>query len=212
VCLTVICTDVHTPSSGMLPGYVSGHYSYDEAHIDLPRLAVFAGARLYRDDVVGIDRAGGKVLCRNRPPLPYDRVSINIGSTPHLSGVLGAGAGGFVLVNDQLQTLTDLNIFAAGDIAAMPNYPLEKAGVFAVRMGLPLAGNLRRNVQGRTLHAYQPQSNWLALISTGNCYANTPLNHGAPEDSSYSASLNLHRASKTPVSANSRTRHLTPAP
>jgi selenide,water dikinase len=64
--LTVICTDVHTPYSGMLPGYVSGHYNYDEVHIDLARLAVFAGARLYRDEVVGIDRAAGKVLCRNR--------------------------------------------------------------------------------------------------------------------------------------------------
>lgn len=88
--LTVICTDVHTPYSGMLPGYVSGHYSYDEVHIDLARLAVFAGARLYRDEVVGIDRVNKKVLCRHRPPVPYDCLSINIGSTPSLSGVAGA--------------------------------------------------------------------------------------------------------------------------
>jgi selenide,water dikinase len=88
--LTVICTDVHTPYSGMLPGYVSGHYSYDQVHVDLARLAVFAGARLYRDEVVGIDRVGKKVLCRNRPPVPYDVLSINIGSTPSLSGVAGA--------------------------------------------------------------------------------------------------------------------------
>jgi selenide,water dikinase len=317
--LTVICTDVHTPYSGMLPGYVSGHYSYDDAHIDLSRLAVFAGARLYRDDVIGIDRAAGKVLCRNRPPVAYDRLSINIGSTPRLNGVKGADefatpvkpitrfnqrwlallarvqqhtqgllriavvgagaggvelllsmqyrlrqemqtrgrdadlltfhllsagptilpthnarvrqkfaavlaqrgvqvhlnaevtqvepgqlvcangatvqadeimwvtqaggapwlqstglaldAGGFVLVNDQLQTLTDSNIFAAGDIASMQHHKLEKAGVFAVRMGRPLADNLRRSLQGRALQAYRPQSSWLALISTGDRYA-----------------------------------------
>ena len=80
--LTLICTDMHTPYSGMLPGYVAGHYDYDEVHIDLSRLAVFAGARLYRDEVIGLDRANNKVLCRNRPPVPYDQVSINIGSTP----------------------------------------------------------------------------------------------------------------------------------
>ena len=317
--LTLICTDVHTPYSGMLPGYVSGHYNYDDAHIDLSRLAVFAGARLYRDDVTGVDRTNGTVLCRNRPPVPYDLLSINIGSTPQMhtvpgadtfatpvkpitrfntrwlallervqqrtTGVLriavvGAGAGGvelvlsmqyrlqrelaalgrsaallefhllsaadailpthnarvrhkfaavlaqrgvhvhlqahvvraeadrlhcasgltlevdeamwvtqaggapwlqgtglelnaggFIVVNDQLQTVTDPHIFAAGDIAAMQNYPLEKAGVFAVRMGVPLADNLRRAVQGKPLRAYHPQSRWLALISTGDRYA-----------------------------------------
>jgi hypothetical protein len=70
--LTVICTDTDTPYSGMLPGYIAGHYSFDEVHIDLRRLAEFAGARYYRDEVVGIDRATRQVLCRKRPPVPYD--------------------------------------------------------------------------------------------------------------------------------------------
>jgi selenide,water dikinase len=88
--LTVICTDSHTPYSGMLPGYVAGHYRYDDVHIDLRRLAQFAGARFYRSEVTGIDRAGNKVLCKGRPPVPYDQLSINIGSTPQLAGVPGA--------------------------------------------------------------------------------------------------------------------------
>ena len=316
--LTLICTDMHTPYSGMLPGYVAGHYDYDEVHIDLSRLAVFAGARLYRDEVIGVDRANQKVLCRNRPPVPYDQLSINIGSTPQLHqvagaaehaiavkpiqrfndrwvallervkthpgktmiAVVGAGAGGvelllamqwrlrseltklgrnpdelvfhlftntadilpthnagirkrfdtvlamrkvtvhrqsevrrvsaqrletasgevfdadeivwvtraggapwlketglaldaegFIQVRDTLQTVTDPNIFAAGDIASMVNYKLEKAGVFAVRQGPPLTENLRRAVGGVALEAYHPQTTWLALISTGDKYA-----------------------------------------
>jgi selenide,water dikinase len=88
--LTLICTDMHTPYSGMLPGYVAGHYDYDAVHIDLSRLAVFAGARLYRDEVIGLDRVNRKVLCRNRPPVPFDVLSINIGSTPRLQDVPGA--------------------------------------------------------------------------------------------------------------------------
>jgi selenide,water dikinase len=88
--LTVICTDTDTPYSGMLPGYIAGHYSFDAVHIDLRRLAEFAGARYYRDEVVGIDRAARQVLCRKRPPVTYDALSINIGSTPQLAQVAGA--------------------------------------------------------------------------------------------------------------------------
>ena len=313
--LTVICRDTDTPYSGMLPGYIAGHYSFDEVHIDLRRLAQFAGARFYRGQVTGLDRGAQKVLLAGRPAVPYDLLSINIGSTPQLSTVAGAalhavpvkpifefnqrwlallarvrghagktriavvggGAGGvelllamqfrlhnelralgrssgdlefhlftrgrtilpthnawvraafervlgergvqvhrdaevralgvgslttdsgtrfdadevmwvtraggaawlrdsgleldrdgFIRVNDTLQTLTDANIFAAGDIAAMVNHPLEKAGVFAVRMGPPLARNLRQLVTGNAPIPYRPQRRWLALISTGD--------------------------------------------
>lgn len=312
--LTVICRDTHTPYSGMLPGYIAGHYGYDEVHIDLSRLAVFAGARFFHDEAVGLDRAARKVLCRGRPPVPYDLLSINIGSTPSMDGVpgaeahavavkpihnfnarwlalldrvrrhagatriavVGAGAGGveltlamqyrlqrellalgrdpaelhfhlleagerilpthnaavraafervlsargiavlcnaevrrvavgglqiaagasidvdetvwvtraggapwlrdtglaldaegFLQVGATLQS-SDPDIFAAGDIASLVDRPLEKAGVFAVRMGPPLARNLRRAVEGKALRPYRPQRRWLALISTGD--------------------------------------------
>jgi hypothetical protein len=78
---------------------------------------------------------------------------------------------GFILVHPQLQTLNDPLVFAAGDIASFVERPLEKAGVFAVRMAKPLADNLRRSLRGQKLLAYNPQRHWLALISTGNRFA-----------------------------------------
>ncbi len=88
--LTVICRDTHTPYSGMLPGYIAGHYDYDEVHIDLRRLAEFAGARFYSDEVTGLDLPNKKALCVDHPPVSYDQLSINIGSTPQVGLVPGA--------------------------------------------------------------------------------------------------------------------------
>lgn len=88
--LTLICRDAHTPYSGMLPGYVAGHYDYDEAHIDLGALARFANARFYHSAVTGLDLSGKRVLCDNRPPVPFELLSINTGSTPNTSLVQGA--------------------------------------------------------------------------------------------------------------------------
>jgi selenide,water dikinase len=75
--LTVICREMHTPYSGMLPGLIAGHYSYDEAHIDLGPLCRFAGARLYHDEAIALDLIGQSIECRGRPPVRYDIVSFN---------------------------------------------------------------------------------------------------------------------------------------
>ena len=88
--LTLISDVAHAPYSGMLPGHVAGFYSYDDCHIDLRQLANFAGARLFLDRVVGLDLAAKRVLCAHRPPVAFDLLSINIGSSPAMLGVPGA--------------------------------------------------------------------------------------------------------------------------
>lgn len=88
--LTLISREVHTPYSGMLPGLIAGHYGFDDAHIDTGPLARFAHARLYQDEVLAIDLPGRKVICRSRPPVPYDLLSLNIGSTPDTASIPGA--------------------------------------------------------------------------------------------------------------------------
>ncbi len=88
--LTLITRDLHTPYSGMLPGYIAGHYEYDEAHIDLRPLAQFAKARIYHAEVNSIDLENKQILCAGRPPIKYDLVSINIGSKPGTLQVPGA--------------------------------------------------------------------------------------------------------------------------
>ena len=78
-----------TPYSGMLPGLIAGHYTKEEAHIDLEPLARFARADAVFDEAIGLDLARKQVLFRQRPPIGYDVLSIDIGSTPNLT-VAGA--------------------------------------------------------------------------------------------------------------------------
>lgn len=88
--LTLVARDVHTAYSGMLPGYIAGHYTYDQAHIDVRALARFAGCRLVHDDAVGLDLNNRRVVCRRHPEIPYDLLSLDIGSEPSRVHVRGA--------------------------------------------------------------------------------------------------------------------------
>ena len=87
--VTLVSRVVETPYSGMLPGLIAGHYTSDEAHIDLQPLARFARARVVFDEAIGLDLANRQVRFRDRPPIGYDVLSIDIGSTPNLT-VTGA--------------------------------------------------------------------------------------------------------------------------
>lgn len=83
--LTLISRDVLTPYSGMLPGYVAGHYSHDDIHIDLTRLCSWAGIRFIESTVVGLKPDEQQVLLQDRPAIEYDCLSIDTGSTPDQS-------------------------------------------------------------------------------------------------------------------------------
>ncbi len=88
--LTLISNVVQTPYSGMLPGYVAGLYSFDQCHIDLHPLAQMVGAQFILDEAIALDLETNQVICAHHPPIRFDRLSIDIGSTPATAVVPGA--------------------------------------------------------------------------------------------------------------------------
>ena len=87
--ITVVAREAHTPYSGMLPGYVAGHYRWEDIHIDLGPLCRFAGARLIVDTVTGLDLESNSAQCANRPPVRFDVLSVNCGAIPEAIGDYG---------------------------------------------------------------------------------------------------------------------------
>ena len=88
--LTLITNLADTPYSGMLPCHISGLYDFDTAHIDLRPLTRFANCRLIMDEMIGLDPNQQQIICNNHPPIAYDTLSIDVGSTPAKSQVPGA--------------------------------------------------------------------------------------------------------------------------
>jgi selenide,water dikinase len=83
--LTLITDTLLTPYSGMLPGYIAGHYSEKETHLDLNTLCKAAQVRLIHGRVNGIDLANKTIQLENQASIGYDKVSINTGSTPNVN-------------------------------------------------------------------------------------------------------------------------------
>lgn len=66
--------------SGMLPGWVAGHYAQARCRVELRPLVQAAGARLILAQVVGMDAARRCVGLREGRHLEYDLLSLDVGS------------------------------------------------------------------------------------------------------------------------------------
>ncbi|TVQ34841.1 MAG: pyridine nucleotide-disulfide oxidoreductase [Geminicoccaceae bacterium] len=308
--VTLVSPEDHSPYSGMLPGYVAGHYGFGAFHVDLVGLTERARVQRVRDRVVGLDLPGRQVLLADGGALSFDWLSLDTGSTsgllplpgaavhtmpvkplqPFLTRlssflrgpavadpapsvvVLGGGLGGielalalqhrldelrpqgtkgrvtlverqptlapqldakvarklarwvqaagveirtcadvvaftargvelrdgtflasdftltavgarpapwlqqtglaldpggFVRVDSHLTSVSHDRVLAVGDVAHMDASPREKAGVFAVRQGPVLAAILEARLRGRPVPAFEPQADYLRLVSLG---------------------------------------------
>ncbi len=87
--LTLIDPAPRAAYSGMLPGFVAGHYARDDLDIDLVRLARMAGARLILGAVSGFDLARRRIHVPGRPPVAFDVAAIDVGITSAMPALPG---------------------------------------------------------------------------------------------------------------------------
>ena len=91
VSLTCISDNSIATYSGMLPAVLGQQIPPSEMEIDLVRLCSAVGARLIVEDVTGLDLERREVLFQNRPAVPFDVLSVGIGSVPSMNGVTSEG-------------------------------------------------------------------------------------------------------------------------
>lgn len=83
--VTLISEKRLTPYSGMLPGFVAGHYTLGQTNIDLQQLCQSAGIEWIEAKVVDLDLQHQRATLENQTAVGFDKLSIDIGSTPDLS-------------------------------------------------------------------------------------------------------------------------------
>ncbi|TVR67808.1 MAG: hypothetical protein EA427_12425 [Spirochaetaceae bacterium] len=78
--VTVISPDADHVYSGMAPGLLAGSWAWREASLPVAELARREGIEFIQDRVTGLDPVGKRVYCSSHEPVPYEVLSINLGS------------------------------------------------------------------------------------------------------------------------------------
>ncbi len=97
VIVTLVSPDRHTPYSGMLPGFIAGHYVHADCHIDLDALCAAAGVTRIATTVNFLDLQARAACCEQGQDQPFDLLSIDTGSTPVTAPIPGATEHGIAI-------------------------------------------------------------------------------------------------------------------
>lgn len=105
--------------SGMLPGWIAGHYHIDETAIPLTPLAERAGVRFKQARGIGLDLDARRVRCDDGSEVAFDRLSIDTGPTTASARIAGGTQHGIAVrpIEDFVTRIDALIAAASADPA-----------------------------------------------------------------------------------------------
>ena len=174
--VTLISREVYTPYSGSMPAYIAGHYELDDMHIDLRPLAQFAGVRLIESEVHSIELNAKKIQLDGRPDVPFDLISLNIGSSPNAELIKGSKKHGIPVkpINQFLSHWQKILGRAVDSLSNKQPFSLVIIGGGPASVELALAAqykihtSLNLDIQQKSKLKISVVSNSKALLSTHN--------------------------------------------
>lgn len=157
--LTLIDPQPVAAYTGMLPGFVAGHYPRKSLEIDLVPLARFAGAAYVPARVTGVDPGQRLIHVEGRDPVAYDVASVNVGVTARMPDLPGFPEYGVpvrplsIFADRWTRYLTELaaddtgsaiNVIGAGvggvELAMAMKHRLPSARIALLERGVALQG------------------------------------------------------------------------
>lgn len=134
--------------TGMVPGVIAGQYRLRQAQIDVSRLAERARVSFLADRVVEIDPRAQRLKLRSGMGMPFDFLSLDIGSQPaHQERLFGPAAvvkpieDAIVRIEDQLRRTTRRS----------PRFVVVGGGAGGVELAFAIAARLRSAGDGQVL-------------------------------------------------------------
>ena len=85
--VTLVSPAPLAPYSGMVPGWMAGHYRWDQCCIDFAALCRRSGAVFKVDSAIGLDAASSRLRLAGGEQLAYDVLSLDIGSTSNTPAI-----------------------------------------------------------------------------------------------------------------------------
>lgn len=151
VTATLVSPDRYAPYSGMLPGFVAGHYRFGDCHIDLEALCRRSGVVRVENALSAIDLTRRVVRCKDGAEHAYDVVSLDTGSTPVLAPIPGATKFGMP-VKPVARFLAHWATLRAAAGAATADMDVAVVGAGAAGVEMALAMQYRIHADGGRAH------------------------------------------------------------
>jgi NADH dehydrogenase FAD-containing subunit len=194
--LTVIAPRPLAVYSGMVPGFVAGHYTAEQCRIPLDALLARSGARTIAGSAIGIDAETRTVALASGEAVPWDWLSVNTGPIMDrdLLEVRMPGARRHALFVRPIDAFVQLWPQVA-EMAA--SRPIHLAVVGAGAAGVELAMAASHALQGSGM----PQGSHVSLVTGGEPPAAIYPQARAGPRAACPAPLATSRSSRKPASA-----------
>ena len=132
--------------SGMVPGHFAGHYELDDCTVDLRVLCERAQVNLVLTAASLVSAGANEVICANGTVLPYEVLSINVGSQTPVGGARGVERHAFTVrpLERAVKAWNDVLVRASdGRMAAVT---VVGGGVAAIELALAMNYRFKRDL------------------------------------------------------------------
>lgn len=138
--------------SGMVPGFIAGHYEIDAVTLDLAPLCAAAGVTHVQTSIVGLDLAAREATCANGQVIAFDIVSLDVGVEPAVDGARGVARHAVVVrpLERLVKGWSDLLVRAReGQVGAVT---IVGGGAAGVELALAMEYRLRQELGLASAH------------------------------------------------------------